>query len=296
MGGVIGASVRLGDARRASGSTRPTRQDPDGRPTVAPCGSRRSSRHITSERILGEEDFIISWAIDAQDAEPEPSRHRRRRRPRRDASRGRTSGRRQRPTRARRRPGRRRQDDHAAHSGRRSARQLPAGVRRRTVGQGRPCPRTGDRGAVRHARQAAPRVGTHRPTPARRVRTSARSDGARRRSRHGRHVRARPTRLARRTPTTGDSSSIGDHHQLQAVGRGGMFHELCRTGRAIELDCIHRFHEPWEAAASLQLRHGDPRGLDAYIDHDRVVAAPFDDHLRRIAKTWLDTTERGLAR
>lgn len=86
---------------------------------------------------------------------------------------------------------------------------------------------------------------------------------------------------------------IGDHHQLQAVGRGGMFHELCRTGRALELDRIHRFHAPWEAAASLQLRHGDPRGVDAYVDHGRVAAGSFDDHLRRIAKTWLDTTGQG---
>ena len=172
------------------------RRTSDGRSVwVAP-----TSRHMTSDRILGEEDYIISWAMEAQDAEPEPSRNRRRRRPRRDASRSRTSGGRQRPTRARRRPGRRRQDDHAAHSRQRSARQLTAGVRRRTVGQGRPCPRTGDRGAVRHARQAAPRVGTTRPPSGRRVRTSARSDRSRRRSRHGRHVRARPTRLARRTP------------------------------------------------------------------------------------------------
>jgi conjugative relaxase-like TrwC/TraI family protein len=86
---------------------------------------------------------------------------------------------------------------------------------------------------------------------------------------------------------------IGDHHQLQAVGRGGMFHELCRNGRAIELDCIHRFHEPWEAAASLQLRHGDARGLDTYLQHGRISAGTFDDHLRRIAKTWLDTTGDG---
>lgn len=86
---------------------------------------------------------------------------------------------------------------------------------------------------------------------------------------------------------------IGDHHQLQAVGRGGMFHELCRNGRAIELDCIHRFHEPWEAAASLQLRHGDPRGLDTYLEHGRIAAGTFEDHLRRIAKAWLDTTGDG---
>ena len=63
---------------------------------------------------------------------------------------------------------------------------------------------------------------------------------------------------------------IGDPHQLQAVGRGGMFAELCATGRTIELDAIHRFRNGWEAAASLKLRHGDPTGLDAYLDHDRV--------------------------
>ena len=54
---------------------------------------------------------------------------------------------------------------------------------------------------------------------------------------------------------------IGDPHQLHAVARGGMFAELCATGRTIELDTIHRFHNQWEAAASLKLRHGDPTGL-----------------------------------
>ena len=37
---------------------------------------------------------------------------------------------------------------------------------------------------------------------------------------------------------------VGDPRQLQAVGRGGMFTELCNTGRAIELEHIHRFTEP----------------------------------------------------
>ncbi len=85
---------------------------------------------------------------------------------------------------------------------------------------------------------------------------------------------------------------IGDHRQLQAVGRGGLFHELCVTGRSIELTRIHRFVQPWEAAASLQLRHGDPRGLNAYFDHGRVIADTFDNHLVRIADLWLDTTAR----
>ena len=79
---------------------------------------------------------------------------------------------------------------------------------------------------------------------------------------------------------------VGDPHQLQAVGRGGMFGELCATGRVIELDTIHRFHHQWEAAASLKLRHGDPGGLDAYLDHDRIFAAPFDEHVDNLAHYW----------
>ena len=79
---------------------------------------------------------------------------------------------------------------------------------------------------------------------------------------------------------------IGDPHQLHAVGRGGMFAELCATGRVIELDTIHRFHNQWEAAASLKLRHGDPTGLDAYAAHDRIHAAPFAEHLDNIAAAW----------
>ena len=86
---------------------------------------------------------------------------------------------------------------------------------------------------------------------------------------------------------------VGDPHQLQAVGRGGMFGELCATGRTIELDTIHRFHNQWEAAASLKLRHGDPSGLDAYLDHDRIFAAPFDEHVDNLAHYWAGARDRG---
>jgi conjugative relaxase-like TrwC/TraI family protein len=85
---------------------------------------------------------------------------------------------------------------------------------------------------------------------------------------------------------------VGDPHQLQAVGRGGMFGELCATGRTIELDTIHRFHNQWEAAASLKLRHGDPGGLDAYLDHDRIFAAPFDEHVDNLAHYWAGARDR----
>jgi conjugative relaxase-like TrwC/TraI family protein len=86
---------------------------------------------------------------------------------------------------------------------------------------------------------------------------------------------------------------VGDPHQLQAVGRGGMFGELCATGRTIELDTIHRFHSQWEAAASLKLRHGDPGGLDAYLDHDRIFAAPFLEHVDNLAQYWAGARDRG---
>jgi len=86
---------------------------------------------------------------------------------------------------------------------------------------------------------------------------------------------------------------VGDPHQLQAVTRGGMFGELCATGRTVELDTIHRFRNQWEAAASLKLRHGDPAGLAAYLAHDRIIAAPLDEHLDHIAHDWAEHHAQG---
>ena len=60
-----------------------------------------------------------------------------------------------------------------------------------------------------------------------------------------------------------------------------------------ELSRIHRFHQHWEAAASLQLRRGDPSAFDAYEAHQRIVAGPFDEHVDRIAKEWLGLTADG---
>jgi hypothetical protein len=86
---------------------------------------------------------------------------------------------------------------------------------------------------------------------------------------------------------------IGDPRQLQAVGRGGLFNELCATGRTHELTRIHRFHRPWEAAASLQLRDGNPAALAAYEAHDRIVAGPFEEHLDELARRWCEHTRQG---
>ena len=77
---------------------------------------------------------------------------------------------------------------------------------------------------------------------------------------------------------------VGDDRQLQAVGRGGLFAELCANGRVDQLERLHRFNHDWEAAASLQLRSGDPRALDAYEAHDRIIPGTLDDHLAAIGR------------
>ncbi len=86
---------------------------------------------------------------------------------------------------------------------------------------------------------------------------------------------------------------VGDPRQLQAVGRGGLFNEVCATSRVHELSRIHRFTQRWEAAASLRLRAGDVGALDVYEAHDRIVAGRFDEHIDRIAKEWLGLTADG---
>ncbi|MBL8777543.1 MAG: relaxase domain-containing protein [Acidimicrobiales bacterium] len=64
--------------------------------------------------------------------------------------------------------------------------------------------------------------------------------------------------------------AIGDPAQLPSVARGGVFARWCDTLPTHTLDEPRRFTEPWEAAASLGLRSGDPDAVDAYAAHDRV--------------------------
>ena len=86
---------------------------------------------------------------------------------------------------------------------------------------------------------------------------------------------------------------VGDPYQLQAVGRGGMFAELCETGHTVELDRLHRFEHPWEATASLRLRAGDTRALATYATYGRIHPGTFDEHLDTIAHEWQDTHAAG---
>ena len=87
---------------------------------------------------------------------------------------------------------------------------------------------------------------------------------------------------------------VGDPHQLQAVARGGMFPELAATAtRTVELEHVHRFTEPWESAASLRLRRGDPAVLSEYLWHGRVEPGNLDQHLRTIGREWAEAQTKG---
>ena len=86
---------------------------------------------------------------------------------------------------------------------------------------------------------------------------------------------------------------VGDPRQLQAVGRGGMFGELATNSRTHQLETIHRFNHPWEAAASLRLRSGDPTVLDAYEAKGRIVPGSLDHHLKAITRIYADSLATG---
>ncbi len=86
---------------------------------------------------------------------------------------------------------------------------------------------------------------------------------------------------------------VGDHRQLQAFGRGGMFAEVCNNGRTIELERVHRFTNKWEADASLQLRHGDLRALYAYEAYGRIIPCTIEEHLDAIADHWIQRHNTG---
>ncbi|ALE77033.1 hypothetical protein FRP1_30550 (plasmid) [Pseudonocardia sp. EC080625-04] len=70
---------------------------------------------------------------------------------------------------------------------------------------------------------------------------------------------------------------VGDHHQLQPVGAGGMFAHLAAQTGALELDTVHRFTHAWEAEASLQLRAGDVAAVAAYADRGRLRTGTLEE-------------------
>lgn len=85
----------------------------------------------------------------------------------------------------------------------------------------------------------------------------------------------------------------GDPQQLDAVEAGGLFAHLVRTDRSHELVEVHRFNEPWEREASLQLRAGDPAAVDAYGDRGRLRTGTLEEMQEQGVRMYVADTVAG---
>ncbi|MFE7268191.1 MobF family relaxase [Streptomyces sp. NPDC057592] len=91
----------------------------------------------------------------------------------------------------------------------------------------------------------------------------------------------------------------GDHHQLTAVGAGGIFAQWVEDAPGVHvLDEVRRFRDTdpvtgekktrqWEADASLQLRKGDSDALAAYELHGRWRGGSAEEMTERAYQAWL---------
>lgn len=86
---------------------------------------------------------------------------------------------------------------------------------------------------------------------------------------------------------------LGDPAQLQAVGAGGVLRLIDTQVGAAHLDGVHRFATPGEAEASLQVREGDTRGLDFYVDAGRTLGGTRDAMSEDLYAAWWTDTQAG---
>ncbi|MFH8642082.1 MobF family relaxase [Streptomyces goshikiensis] len=87
---------------------------------------------------------------------------------------------------------------------------------------------------------------------------------------------------------------IGDPFQLSAVESGGALRLLANTTDVVELESVHRFRTPGEAAASLTLRNGEPdTAWTWYLDNSRVVAGTREQMVHQIFADWQGDIEAG---
>ncbi|MFH8886573.1 MobF family relaxase [Streptomyces californicus] len=87
---------------------------------------------------------------------------------------------------------------------------------------------------------------------------------------------------------------IGDPFQLSAVESGGALRLLANVTEVVELESVHRFRAPGEAAASLALRNGEPdTAWSWYLNNSRVVAGTREQMIHRIFADWQSDIEAG---
>ncbi len=79
---------------------------------------------------------------------------------------------------------------------------------------------------------------------------------------------------------------VGDHHQLNPVGAGGVFALLADQPHTVHLTGLWRFAHRWEAQATRGLRRGHADALDAYAEHDRLHGGPGELMIEAAYAAW----------
>ena len=80
---------------------------------------------------------------------------------------------------------------------------------------------------------------------------------------------------------------VGDPAQLASVDAGGALQLLARDRDDVaHLTDVRRFTQPWEAAATLQLRDSNPTVLDTYSQHDRLHDGDTEQMLNTAYTAW----------
>ena len=87
---------------------------------------------------------------------------------------------------------------------------------------------------------------------------------------------------------------VGDDQQLAAIGAGGVLRDIKNIHGALQLTELHRFTDPAEAQASLNLREGDPMALGFYLDHGRVHVGDLAKITEDAFTAWVEDRSAGL--
>ncbi|GEL25724.1 hypothetical protein PSU4_46780 [Pseudonocardia sulfidoxydans NBRC 16205] len=85
----------------------------------------------------------------------------------------------------------------------------------------------------------------------------------------------------------------GDHHQLGAVGAGGLLDLLATDNGAYELDAVRRFSADWEKQASIRLRVGDTSVIAEYEDRGRLRGGTVEQMQEAAVRGYLADTLAG---
>ncbi|WP_433264920.1 MobF family relaxase [Actinosynnema sp. CS-041913] len=86
---------------------------------------------------------------------------------------------------------------------------------------------------------------------------------------------------------------VGDYRQLAAVEAGGALRLIHTEAGGTELTELHRFTDPDEARAILQVRVGDLRATRWYATHHRLHGGPQAAVLDQLYRAWRTDRENG---